>query len=150
MEYDLNFLKDHIVDLNRSKWEPNKSNRKKGIYTISEKVYVKRSDYDDSKSRPHFVFKFIDKENSLTKYHTNFGATPVSVSDPYWPETMVPDAEENYTYLDAILVKIPDIRRYVESRQSERERNNKADEALMNSYKVAVAADGGRPYSEGD
>ena len=150
MQYDLNFLKDHIVDLTRSKWDPAKSDRKRGIYTITSKVYVKRSDYDDAAARPPFVFKFIDKENSLTKYHAQFGATPVKVTDPYWPETMPPDAEDNYTYLDAILVKIPDIQRYIESRSQERTKNNNADEAMMSAYKNNVAAEGGTPYKTSD
>ena len=125
--YDLAELNTHIVDLNRSKWDKDRSNRRGGIYFFNpapgSKVYIKKSDYDDSASRPAHILKFVDVER-LPYYRAKFGAEPVTTNDPYWPEPMPPDANGQYKYIDAILVKIADMESYIDYRQDERSRGH--------------------------
>jgi len=122
--YDLAELNTHIVDLNRSPWDKERSDRAKGIYYFNgPKVYIKKSDYDDSASRPAHVLKWIDVDR-LPYMRAKFGAEPVTPSDPYWPEPMPPNAEGHYKYIDAILVKIADMEGYIDYRQQERNKGH--------------------------
>ena len=123
--YDLAELTTHIVDLNRSDWNKERSDRQAGIYHFApgSKVYIKKSDYDDSASRPAHILKFVDVER-VPYYRAKFGAEPVTIHDPYWPEPMVPDANGQYKYIDAILVKIADMEGYIDYRQDERSRGH--------------------------
>jgi hypothetical protein len=125
--YDLAELTTHIVDLNRSNWDEARSDRQNGIYHFNpapgSRVYIKKSDYDDSASRPAHILKFVDVER-LPYHRAKFGAEPVTIHDPYWPEPMVPDANGQYKYIDAILVKIADMESYIDYRQVERSRGH--------------------------
>jgi hypothetical protein len=121
--YDLGELINHIVDLNRSDWDKERSDRAGGVYFFNSKVYVKTSDYYDAASRPQHILKFVDVDR-LPDYRAKFGASPVTTSDPYWPEPMVPNADGKYIYIDAILAKIPQMREYVEFRQAERNKGH--------------------------
>jgi hypothetical protein len=125
MQYDLAYSNTHIVDLNRSKWDRERSDRKRGVYFFypgpDAKVYIKQSDYMDAASRPNHLCKFVGLDN-VPQYRSRYGAELVTIDDPYWPEPIVPDAEGKYVILDAVLVKISDIEGYVDSRQLERER----------------------------
>ena len=121
--YDLAELNTHIVDLNRSAWDKERSDRKNGIYHFNSKVYIKTSDYYDAASRPKHILKFIDIDR-LPDYRAKFGASPVTTDDPYWPEPMVPNADGKYIYIDAMLVKIPDMEGYINFRQTERNKGH--------------------------
>lgn len=121
--YDLAELNTHIVDLNRSDWDKERSDPKNGIYYFTSKVYIKTSDYFDAASRPSHILKFIDAER-LPDYRSKFGASPVTTSDPYWPEPMVPNADGKYIYIDAMLVKIADMQGFINFRQAERNKGN--------------------------
>jgi hypothetical protein len=125
--YDLAYLNTHIVDLTRSKVDLTRSNKERGVYYFDpapdSKVYVKTSDYMDSASRPPFLFKFIDKDK-FGWYMAKFGAEPLTINDPYWPETMVPAADGVYSYMDGMFVKIPDMQSYIDFRQTERSKGN--------------------------
>jgi hypothetical protein len=146
MLYDLGELNSHIVDLNRSDWDKERSDRSQGVYffkpTPGAKVYIKKSDYDDSASRPAHILKFIDVEK-LAYNRAKFGAEPVTTSDPYWPEPMVPNADGKYIYMDAILVKIADMEGYIDFRQAERNRATGFKEARERFNDTAGAAGAG-------
>ena len=121
--YDLAQLNTHIVDLNRSDWDKERSDRKAGIYHFNSKVYIKTTDYNDAASRPNHIMKFVDVDR-LPDYRAKFGASPVTTDDPYWPEPMVPTADGKYIYIDAILVKIPEMEAYIDFRQAERNKGH--------------------------
>jgi hypothetical protein len=143
--YDLAELNSHIVDLNRSKWDKERSDRQSGIYYFDSapgsKVYIKKSDYDDSSSRPAHILKFIDIER-LPYNRAKFGAEPVTTNDPYWPEPMVPDANSQYKYIDAILVKIADMESYIDYRQAERSRGHSGLKEEGRTFTSATKSEG--------
>jgi hypothetical protein len=108
----LSDIKDKIVDLNRSKWDKENSEPGRGFYIFTEKVYLKKSDYNDATSRPAYYLKFVDycdgeNTDNFKSYVMNYEASPVTTSDPYWPEPLSPNAEDRYVFKDTILVKIP-------------------------------------------
>lgn len=124
--YDIAHVIAHIVDLNRSKWDPKRSDRAKGIYYFepgNPRAYVKKSDYDDKASRPPYIIRFIDIER-LSEYRADFGAEPLTINDPYWPEHMIPNAEGQYSYKDGMFVKILDMEGFIDFRQAERNRGH--------------------------
>lgn len=121
--YDLAELNTHIVDLNRSDWDKERSDRGAGVYHFNSKVYIKTSDYYDAASRPKHILKFIDVDK-LPDYRAKFGASPVTTDDPYWPEPMVPNSDGKYIYIDAMLVKIADMEGFINFRQSERNKGH--------------------------
>jgi hypothetical protein len=121
--YDLAELNTHIVDLDRSDWDKERSDRTNGVYFFNSKVYVKTSDYYDAASRPKHILKFIDVDR-LPDYRAKFGASPVTTSDSYWPEPMVPNPDGKYIYIDAMLVKISDMEGYINFRQAERNKGH--------------------------
>lgn len=144
MLYDLADVNQHIVDLNRSKWDPKRSDKAKGIYYFEPgqpKVYIKKSDYEDSASRPKHILKFIDVDR-LPYNRAKFGAEPVTIHDPYWPEPMVPNAEGQYVIMDALLVKIADMESYIDYRQAERNRGNTGMKEEGGSFSSATASGG--------
>lgn len=139
MQYDLAYSNTHIVDLNRSKWDAARSDRKRGIYIFDPgpeaKVYIKQSDYEDNASRPNHILKFVGLDN-VPQYRARFGAEMVTLEDPYWPEPIVPDGEGKYVILDAVLMKIGRMEDYIDSRQAERERGKAGhleDDAKFNA-----------------
>lgn len=122
--YDLAYLNTHIVDLDRSDWDKERSDRGAGIYHFNSKpVYIKTSDYYDAASRPRYILKFIDVDN-LPDYSAKFGGSPVTTSDPYWPEGMVPNADGKYIYQGSMLAKIADMEGYINFRQAERNKGH--------------------------
>lgn len=140
--YDLAYLNTHIVDLNRSDWDKERSDRASGLYFFISKVYVKTSDYYDSASRPSHILKFIDIDK-LPDYSSKFGGSPVTTSDPYWPEGMVPTADGKYIYQGSMLAKIADMREYIDFRQAERNKGHggfkKVAEGFQGEANVAGA-----------
>lgn len=124
--YDIAYTNSHIVDLRRSKWDSKRSDRAKGVYFFEpgqSRVYVKKSDYDDSASRPPYIIRFIDIER-LPEYRADFGAEPLNTNDPYWPEPMVPNADGQYAYKDGMFVKILDMEGFIDFRQAERNKGH--------------------------
>lgn len=105
-------IRRHIVDLRRSEWDKERSNRKKGEYHFAKKVYVKDSDYRDDAIRPDYVFSFVGyaEQDPLSGYdywRMHYNAEFVTENDDYWPEPLRPDAEGKYKFLDSVLVKVP-------------------------------------------
>jgi hypothetical protein len=143
--YDLAELNTHIVDLKRSKWDEARSDRQSGIYHFhpgpESKVYIKTSDYEDDASRPAHILKFVDVER-LPYHRAKFGAEPVTIHDPYWPEPMVPDASGQYKYIDAILVKIADMEGYIDYRQGERSRGHAGLKEEGQTFSSAAKSEG--------
>jgi len=141
--YDLADVKEHIVDLNRTDWDKERSDREKGRYYFNgPKVYVKTSDYFDSASRPKHILKFISKEDSLPHYRAKFGAEPVTTSDPYWPEPMVPNADGQYVIIDAILIKIAAMEDYIDFKSAERQRGRAGHEQEDANFNSRATAEG--------
>jgi len=145
MLYDLAEVFAHIVDLNRSKWDRERSIPEKGIFVFEKspdaKVYIKQSDYMDAASRPKHVLKFIDIER-LPYYRSKFGASPVLSSDPYWPEPMTPDSEGKFVIMDALLVKIEDMEGYLDYRWNERERGKAGIREEGRQFQDSARGDG--------
>ena len=98
-----------VVDLAHSKIDAKKSKPEQGEYEFIEKAYV---DYRDKGRRPRFWFTTCryDPSNNYREYREwkyTRQATFLKKDDPYWPETMSPDAEGKYQMGDAVWVKIP-------------------------------------------
>jgi len=143
MLYDLAEVKEHIVDLNRTPYDKERSVREKGQYYFNgPKVYVKTSDYFDSASRPKHILKFISKDDSLPHYRAKFGAEPVDIHDPYWPEPMVPNAEGQYVIIDAILIKIAAMEDYIDFKSAERTRGKVGHEQEDANFNSRATAEG--------
>lgn len=136
----------HIVDLRRSKWDKERSDRKKGRYHFIEKVYVKNSDYLDDLIRPDHVFSFVgydikDPQSGFFYWQMHYAAEPVTEVDDYWPEGLAPDANGHYKFIDSILVKVPtDI--WVNKVIEDRGRYDKSAENLQKSFKETAKAAG--------
>jgi hypothetical protein len=143
MLYDLADVQQHIVDLNRTPWDKERSVREKGIYHFTgPKVYIKKSDYEDSASRPKHILKFISKEDSLPHYRAKFGAEPVTINDQYWPEPMVPNAEGQYVIIDAILVKIANMEDYIDFRIADRQKGKVGHEQEDANFNARAISEG--------
>lgn len=143
MLYDLAEVQQHIVDLSRTDWDKERSVREKGhYYFLGPRVYIKKSDYEDSASRPKHILKFIDKEGSLPHYRAKFGAEPVTINDPYWPEPMAPNAEGQYVIIDAILVKIANMEDYIDFRISDRQKGSVGHEQVDANFNANAVAEG--------
>jgi hypothetical protein len=153
MLYDLAEVNSHIVDLNRSRWDKERSDRKRGIYYFSEgpdaKVYIKQSDYQDNASRPNHILKFVAIEN-VPVYRSRFGAELVGIDDPYWPEPVAPDSEGKYVILDAVLVKIGRMEDYIDFRKSERDRGKGGHNEASDNFNADAKASGVNSWSKTD
>ncbi len=137
MLYDMAEVIKHYVDLNRSHWDKERSDKKRGIYYFDHspdaKVYIRQADYKDSNTRPGHILKFISLDN-VAYYRAKFGAEIVTTDDPYWPEPMVPDAEGKYVITDAVLIKIADMEGYLNFREKERARGNVGHESIDGKF----------------
>ena len=151
MQYDLGYSSTHIVDLNRSKWDEGRSDRKRGIYYFSEgpdaKVYIKQSDYTDKASRPEHILKFIGLDN-VPNYRARWGAEIVTTEDPYWPEPIVPDGDNKYVIMDSVLVKIARMEDYIDDRQAERDRGKAGHNEESANFNAESTASGIQSWSK--
>ncbi len=136
----------HIVDLRRSEWDKERSDRKLGRYHFTKKVYVKNSDYRDDLIRPDYVFQFVgydikDPQSGFAYWQMHYSAEPVTVDDDYWPEGLIPDAEGKFKFIDSLLVKVPtDV--WVEKVINDRGRYDKSAENLQKSFTETAKAAG--------
>ena len=102
-----------IIDLNRSKWDPEKSNPKKGDYHFVDKVYTDKKMADTVKGFDYgYKFKWNrDDPRSIKDWVIKYGFELVTPKDPYLPEGVPPDGEGKFVFGDAVLMKIP-LRKY--------------------------------------
>lgn len=100
-----------VIDLRHSVWDEKKSNRKKGDYVITRKVYIGQ-EYRTPTQSPWW-FRWIRNEptNRFREVRDAKieGYTFVTLDDPYWPEGITPDEanEGHYTFGDVVLMKRP-------------------------------------------
>lgn len=144
-------VKERIVDLRRSEWDKDSSDRHNGIYHFTKKVYVKRSDYDDAATRPDYVFQLVgyddkDPQSGFNYWNMSYGAEAVTEKDDYWPEVIrKPDANGHYKFKDSILVKIP-LEAWIDKVSGDRKRYDKSAQNLHKSFQdQAKAAGAGVP-----
>jgi hypothetical protein len=141
----------HIVDLRRSDWDKERSNRKKGHYfwngdSKTSKVYVKDSDYRDDAIRPPYVFFFVgydeqDPQSGFGYWNMHYGAEAVTESDDYWPEPLKPDSNGHYKFIDSILVKVP-VENWVDKVEGDRDKYDRSAENLHKSFNEQARAAG--------
>lgn len=136
----------HIVDLRRSKWDKERTDRHKGKYHFTEKVYVKDSDYRDDTIRPDYVFQFVgfseqDPQSGFGYWQMHYSAEPVTESDEYWPEPLIPDSNGHYKFVDSILVKVP-VGVWVDKVIADRKRYDKSAQDIQKSFREQAAAAG--------
>jgi hypothetical protein len=136
----------HIVDLRRSKWDKERSNRKKGQYFFTEKVYVKNTDYKDDTIRPDYVFFFVgydlqDPQSGYDYWRMHYGAEPVTEEDDYWPEPLRPDEEGYYKFVDSLLVKVP-VEIWLDKVLADRKKYDKSAEDIQKSFQDNAKAQG--------
>ena len=139
-------ITNHIVDLRRSEWDKERSDRKRGRYYFTKKVYVKNSDYKDSNIRPDHVFQFVgyDEDNPQSGYaywQMHYGAEPVTEADLFWPEPLIPNAEGYYIFQDSLLVKIP-LEIWIDKVVSDRGKYDKSAKDLQKSFQDTAKASG--------
>ena len=144
---NLDTVNKTIVDLNRTEWAKEHSDPARGIYQFTgDKVYVKRSDYSDAAARPAHVLKWIGFEDeeasaSFRRYRQMYGAEPVTVDDPYFPELAEIDSSGHYRYMDTILVKIPLVT-WLKKAVSDKEKAKRGHEVIDAGFKAQTKADG--------
>ena len=144
----------HIVDLRRSDWDKERTDRKKGRYFfnrdangVEKKVYVKNTDYYDGAIRPDYVFQFIgyaeqDPLSGFGYWQMHYGAEFVLETDDYWPEPLKPDAEGKYKFIDSVLVKVP-TEVWVDKVVADRGKYDKTAKNLHESFSEQMKAVGG-------
>jgi hypothetical protein len=136
----------HIVDLRRSKWDKERSDKSKGHYYFTEKVYVKNSDYRDDLIRPAYVFSFVgydkqDPQSGFAYWQMHYGAEAVTEADEYWPEGLAPNGDGHYKLIDSILVKVP-TEIWVQKVMDDRGKYDKSAENLQKSFTESAKAAG--------
>jgi len=136
----------HIVDLRRSKWDKERSDKSKGRYYFTEKVYVKNTDYRDDTIRPDYVFSFVgydtkDPQSGFYFWQMHYGAEAVTEADDYWPEGLSPNADGHYKFIDSILIKVP-VDVWVKKVMDDRGKHDKSAENLQKSFTETAKAAG--------
>lgn len=139
-------IRKHIVDLRRSEWDKESSNRKKGNYHFFKKVYVKDSDYLDKDIRPDYVFFFVgyaeqDPLSGFDYWRMHFQAELVTENDDYWPEPLRPDAEGKYKFLDSVLVKVP-VLVWLEKVDDDKSKYDKTAKGIHKAFQDQASAAG--------
>lgn len=148
------FISDvKIVDLNRSELEKS-SDPKKGKYDFKKKVYVERADYLNAQVRPPYKFKWNRYEprtnyKEVRDYQIRYGASFVTVKDPWWPEGVPPDGEDKYVFGDLVLMKIP-LRPYLEEKERNRLRAERATASKMREFKAGLERKTGKDAIDED
>jgi len=135
-----------IVDLKRSKWDKERSDKSKGRYYFTEKVYVKTSDYRDDAIRPGYVFSFVgydeqDPQSGFSYWQMHYAAEPVTEADDYWPEPLKPNENGHYKFIDSILIKVP-TEVWVNKVLEDRGRYDKSAKGLQKSFQDTAKAAG--------
>jgi hypothetical protein len=137
----------HIVDLRRTDWDRERSDRKKGRYYFNgPKVYVKNTDYKDDAIRPPFVFFFVgydaqDPQSGYGYWQMHYGAEAVTEADDFWPEPLAPNSDGHYKFIDSILVKVP-VEVWVNKVIEDRAKYDKSAENLHKSFSEQAKASG--------
>ena len=147
-------IMDHIVDLDKSKLDMEKSDPKRGAFVFDKvpnaKVYVpKKSAYakDASLLPPVMVFPVSrmedDLQSGITYWRFEYGAEPIVAGvDPYWPEPLKPDAEGHYVYKDTIFVKV-DTFTWLNKIDKDRKRFDKAADQIGRTFQAQAETAGG-------
>lgn len=146
---NLSELNRRMVDLRRSEIDWPRSSRKDGRYMFTKKVYLRFDDYKDSSTRPNYVYRWVaydDKDDfrNFNHWKMEFDAEPVFATDEtteVWPETLVPNAEGHYRYMDMILMRVP-LLRWLEKLETDSKRFDRAREGLDKKFRAEAAAEG--------
>ena len=138
---DLSDIK--FVDLNHSIIDKGKSDPQKGKYVFKKKVYV---GYRNSAFCPrHYVqwnrYYAGDDYKDIRDWQIKWNYSFVTIKDPYWPEGLKPDNNDQYRYGDLILMKCP-IEDYVEKRMKEIKKSNIAAANDLRKFEARAQRDG--------
>jgi hypothetical protein len=141
------FLRDiHIVDLNRSVIDEEKSDTKRGRLFFKKKTYIVDATYKDAQTRPPHKLEWAaldrmghsgeDDNSAGVQTYFGMGYDFVTKNDPYYPEGATLNAEGHYVFMDAILMKC-DFIAWLKRRARDMDKSNKAPqrarEAFVNS-----------------
>lgn len=145
---NLSDIKRHMVDLRRSEYDKERSTPKDGKYYWTKKVYLNSKDYKDDNTRPNFKYRWVafdekDDFRSFNHWRMTYSATPVDYKDEateVYPETLIPNAEGYYRYMDMILMKIP-IAVEVDRILDNRKQYDKAREGLDKKFRSDMMAE---------
>lgn len=138
------FLKDiHIVDLNRSEIDEEKSDKKKNRFVFKKRVYVTDAAYKDAQTRPPYKFEWAaldkighsdpDGDSSGVQTYFGMGYDFVTKDDPYYPEGANRNSEGHYVFKDAILMKC-DFGAWLRRRARDIDRSNKAPKKTRDAF----------------
>jgi len=130
------FLREiHIVDLNRSVIDEEKSDKEKGRLFFKKRVYVTDADYKDAQTRPPYKFEWAnnEKEGYGVQTYQFMGYDFVTKDDPYYPEGAIRNAEGHYVFKDAILMKC-DFTAWLKRRARDIDRSNKAPQRTRDAF----------------
>ncbi len=136
------YLQDiKVIDLRFSEVDKKKSNPKEGSYEFKKKVYV---DFKGNKeARPDVWFTWcrydpVNNYRELRVWKIMWGYTPVNIdTDPYWPESVPPDASGNYVFGDLILVKCRLID-YLKRQLEDMQRSKSASQAKLDGWQAQM------------
>jgi hypothetical protein len=150
-EVNLKDVRDRMVDLKRSGIDWDRSDPVAGQYHFNKpKVYLRWSDYKDSSTRLDYVYRWVaydDKDDfrNINKWKWDMDADFVYGSDKsneVWPELIgKPGVDNLYHYMDMVLMKIP-LLKYIEKREEDASRYDKAREGLDKKFRSEAAAEG--------
>lgn len=133
-----------LIDLRTSGVDKANSNPEKGEYTFKNgKRYVTYR--GDKAAAPPYKFVWVryyagDKYRDVRDYKTNWKASEVTTSDPYWPEGIIP-TNGFYIEGDVILMKVP-ILEYARKRKAEIERSEGRPDAVRRQFYNELAGMG--------
>ena len=144
-------LKDiHIVDLNRSVIDEDKSDKKNRRLFFKKRVFVTDADYKDAQTRPPYKFEWAaldqighskpDEDSSGVQSYFSMGYDFVTREDPYYPEGATRNAEGHWVFKDAILMKC-DFGEWLKRRAVDIDRSNKASKRTRDAFINATVDD---------
>lgn len=133
-----------VVDLKNSVVDEKLSDAKNGNYVFKTKKYI---DYMGRADRPAWWFRWIRHEpsNGLREEREakieGYSYVQHGV-DPYWPESIPPDADGHFVYGDVVLMKRPLVKE-LDARIENLRLSRGAAQAKINAFKTQLGAEHG-------
>jgi hypothetical protein len=133
------YVQEHpIIDLSQSKWDKEKSDPRRGQYVFNNIKYI---DYrGTTAARPPYQFAWAPvtpytnpPNREAERWKMLWGYTYVTVNDPYWPQSITPDADGKYVLGDAVLMKTK-LENYLKKRKREIDESERGPEMRKSAF----------------
>jgi len=135
-----------IIDLKRSVIDEKNTNRKKGVYKFTKKVYSHSGDYLKTDTRPDWVFEWNRYEPSngyaeVRKWELTRSASFLTAKDGFVAEGLRPNTDGLFILGDAVLMKIP-LKEWLDKREGDVLRANRAPAQMLKAFKARTQKEG--------